>query len=105
MSWSAPLRLPASSLPSLLYGGASRYWLRERPRRRRARPHQAKLRYPRVGAMLNWAWPCVNRFTQAWQKRLTILNQTKKSQNLIDADSELTHVSESSLQVTGFVSA
>jgi hypothetical protein len=34
----------------------------------------------------------VNRFTQAWQKRLTILNQTRKSQNLIDADSELTHV-------------
>ena len=28
---------------------------------------------------------------------------TKKSQNLIDADSELTHVSESSLQVTSFV--
>jgi hypothetical protein len=47
----------------------------------------------------------VNRFTEAWQKRLTILNQTKKSQNLIDADSELTHVSESSLQVTSFVSA
>jgi hypothetical protein len=47
----------------------------------------------------------VNRFTEAWQKRLTILNQTKKSQNLIDADSELTHVSESPLQVTSFVSA
>jgi hypothetical protein len=47
----------------------------------------------------------VNRSTQAWQKRLTILNQTRKSQNLIDADSELTHVSESSLQVTGFASA
>jgi hypothetical protein len=47
----------------------------------------------------------VNRFTEAWQKRLTILNQTRKSQNLIDADSELTHVSESSLQVTSFVSA
>jgi hypothetical protein len=34
----------------------------------------------------------VNRFTQAWQKRLTMLNQTRKSQNLIDTDSELTHV-------------
>jgi hypothetical protein len=34
----------------------------------------------------------VNRFTQAWQKRLTILDQTTKRQNLIDADSELTHV-------------
>jgi hypothetical protein len=55
--------------------------------------------------MLDCAWPYVNRFTQAWQKRLTILNQTKKSQNLIDADSELTHVSESSLQVTSVVSA
>jgi hypothetical protein len=55
--------------------------------------------------MLDRAWPYVNRFTQAWQKRLTILNQTKKSQNLIDADSELTHVSESSLQVTSVVSA
>jgi len=31
------------------------------------------------------------RFTQAWQKRLSILNQTKKSENLIDADSGLTH--------------
>jgi len=29
----------------------------------------------------------------------------KKSQNLIDADSELTHVSESSLQVTSLFSA
>ena len=28
----------------------------------------------------------VNRFTQAWQKKLTIRNQTRKSQNLIDAD-------------------
>src|SRR6266436_5048193 len=105
MSWSAPLRLPASSLPSLLYGGDSRYWPRDIIRRRRARPHQAKLRYPRAGAMLDCAWPYVNRFTQAWQKRLTILDQTKKSQNLIDADSELTHVSESSLQVTSAVSA
>jgi hypothetical protein len=47
----------------------------------------------------------VNRFTQAWQKRLTIRNQTRKSQNLIDADSELNHVSESSSPVTSFASA
>jgi hypothetical protein len=47
----------------------------------------------------------VNRFTQAWQKGFTILNQTKESQNLIDADSELNHVSESSLQVTSIASA
>jgi hypothetical protein len=65
--------------------------------------HQAKLRYPSGGRTLDSASPYVNRFTQAWQKRLTILNQT--SQNLIDADSELTHVSESSLQVMSFVSA
>jgi hypothetical protein len=58
-----------------------------------------------AGKMLVFTSPYVNRFTEAWQKRLTILNQTRKSQNLIDADSELTHVSESSLQVTSFVSA
>jgi hypothetical protein len=58
-----------------------------------------------AGETLDSASPYVNRFTQAWQKRLTILNQTRKSQNLIDADSELTHVSESPLQVTSFVSA
>jgi hypothetical protein len=56
-----------------------------------------------------WFLPSsVNRFTQAWQKRLTLVRQTKKtqkSQNLIDADSELNHVSESSLQVTSFASA
>jgi hypothetical protein len=44
----------------------------------------------------------VNRFTEAWQKRLTILNQTRKSQNLIDAESELTHVSESSIASSEF---
>jgi len=58
-----------------------------------------------AGETLDSASPYVNRFTEAWQKRLTILNQTRKSQNLIDADSELTHVSESSLQVTSVVSA
>jgi hypothetical protein len=47
----------------------------------------------------------VNRFTQAWQKRFTTLKQTKKSQNRIDADSELNHVTESSLHVTRFASA
>ena len=37
----------------------------------------------------------MNRFTEAWQKRLTRFNRTRKIQNLIDGDSELTHVSES----------
>jgi hypothetical protein len=60
---------------------------------------------PAAGGTLDSASPYVNRFTEAWQKRLTILNQTRKSQNLIDADSKLTHVGESTLQVTSFVSA
>jgi hypothetical protein len=60
---------------------------------------------PAAGGTLDSASPYVNRFTQAWQKRLTILNPTRKSQNLIDADSELNHVTESSLQVTRFASA
>jgi hypothetical protein len=37
----------------------------------------------------------VNQFTKGWQKRLTRFNRTRKSKNLIDGDSELTHVSES----------
>jgi hypothetical protein len=88
-----------------LYGGASRYWLRDLDgigaldHARRSSGTQAPERCP-ISAK-----PYVNRLTQAWQKRLTILNQTKKSQNLVDADSELNHVSESSLQVTSFASA
>src|SRR6185369_14450330 len=58
---------------------------------------------PRAGETLDSAGPYGNRFTQAWQKRLTIQSQTRKSQNLIDADSELTHVSESPLQVARFL--
>jgi hypothetical protein len=40
------------------------------------------------------------RFTQAWRKNIC---RQKENQNLIDADSALNHVSESSEQVTGFL--